>query len=45
MNTELKTVESRTFEQRTYHTADVQMFIDEAKVAIAAALKKERAGK
>jgi thymidylate synthase len=41
----LKTVETRSFDQRTYRTEDVQMLIDEAKEAIAAALAKEKAGK
>jgi len=40
----LQTVESRSFEQRTYRTADVQVLIDEAREKIAAALAKERAG-
>ena len=40
----LHTVESRTFEQRTYRTEDVQILIDEAKEKIAAALARERKG-
>ncbi len=37
----LRTVETRTFEQRTYRTEDIQVLIDEAKVKIAAALAHE----
>jgi thymidylate synthase len=38
----LQTVESRTFEQRTYRTEEVQILIDEAKEKIAAALQREK---
>ncbi|MFA5157682.1 MAG: thymidylate synthase [Patescibacteria group bacterium] len=38
----LGSVESRTFEQRTYRTPDVQILIDEARAKIAAALERER---
>lgn len=38
----LKTVETRTFEQRTYRTADIQILIDEAKAEIAAKLAREK---
>jgi thymidylate synthase len=41
----LKTVESRSFEQRTYRTADVQILIDEAREKIAAALEREKASR
>ena len=40
----LGTVESRTFEQRTYRTRDVQVLIDEAREKIAAALQRQRGG-
>lgn len=38
----LRTLETRTFEQRTYRTAEVQELIDEAKAKVAAALQNER---
>lgn len=38
----LKTIESRSFEQRTYRTEDVQVLIDEAKANIAASLEREK---
>jgi thymidylate synthase len=38
----LQTVESRSFEQRTYRTEDVQVLIDEAKEKIAGALEREK---
>lgn len=38
----LQTVEQRSFEQRTYRTADVQILIDEAREKIAAALAREQ---
>lgn len=41
----LGTVAARTWEQRTYHTPDVQFLIDEARVKIAASLAREREAK
>ncbi len=38
----LKTLEARTFEERTYRTEDVQEIIDEARAQIAASLEKEK---
>jgi len=40
----LKTVESRSFDQRTYRTDDIQILIDEAREKIAGMLAKERPG-
>jgi len=41
----LKSVEQRTFEQRTYRTEDIQILIDEAREKIAARLQQEKAQK
>ncbi len=41
----LKSLEQRTFEQRTYRTEDIQILIDEAREKIAARLQQEKAQK
>lgn len=41
----LKSVETRSWEERTYRTEDVQILFDEAKERISAALERERSAK